>query len=276
MAEPAFDHFFSTWFNVRFTDHDRGLDLDWLAHRFRLFEDFCYPSMRAQTEQDFRWLVFFDPRTPEPFRERIERFAEWPCFRPVFVDYWTYDVMREEMRALRTPGATHLITTRLDNDDALARDYVERLHALFRGQAFEFVNFEEGLVWHDGRVYAQRHRSSSFANLIERVDPLDPEQPRTVLSIDHMSIAGSGAVKQVRGAPAWMLVVHDRNLMNRVSGIRCSADALSGFALGPGAVPASDSALARSAERWAGLARAGAGRLLWRLRGGGEDRLIGR
>jgi hypothetical protein len=274
--EKKFDHVITTWFNVRFSDHDLGLDPDWLEHRFQLFDDFCFPAMRGQTSQEFRWLVFFDPATPEPYRSRIEEYAKWACFRPVFVDYWTYEIMHEEVQALRTPGREYLITTRLDNDDALARDYVELLHAQFSGQKFEFVNFQSGLVWYRGKVYEQSHRSSSFANLIEWVDPDDPRGPRTVLSIDHMSIAGSGTVRQLATPPAWMLVVHGRNLMNRAAGIRCSISELQRFSVAPHVIPEHEDALICGIERATGRVRSLVGRLSWRVRHPKErERLIG-
>ena len=60
----------------------------WLAGRFELFERYCLPTLAAQTSRDFRWIVYFDEATPEPFRARIEacrRVADFhPYFTPLF------------------------------------------------------------------------------------------------------------------------------------------------------------------------------------------------
>ncbi len=58
----------------------------WMQHRFRMFEDFCYPSVRAQTNTNFTWLVLFDASTPEKYKERIAQFAAWKRFVPCYVD----------------------------------------------------------------------------------------------------------------------------------------------------------------------------------------------
>ena len=73
-----FRHFVITRFNLPLFrgswggKPDGNLDAAWLEGRFDLFERYCFPSLRAQSCQDFRWLVLLDARTPESFRERME------------------------------------------------------------------------------------------------------------------------------------------------------------------------------------------------------------
>ena len=42
-------------------------DLNWLKHRYYLFETFCFPSILSQTNKNFKWLVFFDKDTPSEY-----------------------------------------------------------------------------------------------------------------------------------------------------------------------------------------------------------------
>ena len=42
---------------------NRGINNNWLAHRFLLFEHFCLPSVLSQDIQDFHWIILIDERT---------------------------------------------------------------------------------------------------------------------------------------------------------------------------------------------------------------------
>lgn len=44
---------------------------DWLQKRVELFERFCLPSVMAQTDQDFSWIVYFDPHSPAWLMHKI-------------------------------------------------------------------------------------------------------------------------------------------------------------------------------------------------------------
>jgi len=57
--------FLLTRFNVAKCDED------WLDIRLKLFEKFCVPSVLNQVYKDFTWLIFFDPRTPFRYVDRI-------------------------------------------------------------------------------------------------------------------------------------------------------------------------------------------------------------
>lgn len=130
MQPSQYHHVLFTRFNVRWTDAYPypGHDPAWLRDRFVLFERFCLPSVRAQSCQDFTWLVFFDTETPEPFRHRINEYAkELPVFVPVFVPKFSVDVLTEALGDRQYLAREYLVTSRLDNDDALAANYMARV-----------------------------------------------------------------------------------------------------------------------------------------------------
>lgn len=54
---PNYTHLIVTRFNLQLWDGAKPLDVAWLAHRFELFEQYCYPSVVGQTEQNFKWFV---------------------------------------------------------------------------------------------------------------------------------------------------------------------------------------------------------------------------
>ncbi len=217
----SFTHLILTRFNVRVDAawSRAGSDPAWLEHRFGLFDRYCLPSVAGQTEKGFRWLIFFDTQTPEPFRSRAEALGAEPFIRPVFIERFDPALVDAAVRSAIEPGSERLVTTRLDNDDALSLDHVARVRGHVGGQDLAFINFDRGYILRDdGRLYEHRHRSNAFASLIERIEPGKP--PRTVWAWQHMEIALGGPVIHDPGPPAWLQIVHGRNVSNRVRGRR--------------------------------------------------------
>jgi hypothetical protein len=216
-----FSHFILTVFNVRVaygggTPPDRA----WLDHRFHLFDSFCYPAVRSQTCQDFTWLVFFDAATPEDYREKIEGYHGWERFVPVFVDevmsIESFARMKDRLIGDRVNAPDMLITTQLDNDDALHRRYIECVqHEVHEGK-LEFINASNGYVLDFERhhLYRKRDVSNPFISLIEPFRDF-----RTVWCGPHPELSTFGPIRQVETEPLWLQVVHGRNKYNNV-GIR--------------------------------------------------------
>ena len=218
-VDRTFTHFVLTRFNALAgyaTHPQRRLDPEWLEARFRLFERFCYPSLCAQSVP-FEWLVFFDAATPGNFLARIDGYK---LVTPVFIDEPLSDDLIARVVAERvSPEATHLITTRIDNDDGFADSYLARVQRCFQGQEKEFVNFPLGYDWKDGRLYYRVARSNTFISLIERI-PSDRAQVRTVHCGPHTDLKSIAAVRQVISPPVWEVTVHGGNVVNEVRGIR--------------------------------------------------------
>ncbi|HET6953716.1 MAG TPA: glycosyltransferase [Acidimicrobiales bacterium] len=257
-ATPGTTHLVLTRFNVRWIIGPH--DTDWLAHRFDLFDRYCFPSVHGQTSHDFRWLVFFDEDTPEPFRSRIADYARWPVFTPVFIGRPSSEVYDGAIAA-HLDGADHLITTRLDNDDAIGRDFVARVRTAARPGPREFLNLPVGYVWHKGRLYRHEHPSNAFISLAEPAAGF-----RSVWGNQHEDAARIAPVRQVSGGPSWLQVIHEHNVSNRVRGRRYPVSRLRDeFAIDLGRHPADESAadywFDRSVRHPARVARDGAFRL---------------
>ncbi len=223
---PTFEHFVMTRFNIASPGREEAIRTQpgWLDGRFDLFERFCLPSVLAQTSRAFRWIIYFDRDTPEPYRQRIGQLSRDGAFVPYFTPLFPADGWRRSLIETFAPKADLVLTTRLDNDDALARDFVARLHDAVRtrGHAVGSYNFEWGLVRQGAALYRIRHRCNAFFSRLERNRP----DLRPAPSIQHMRIGEMGAVFQIGGEPAWMQVIHDTNVSNRIRGSRVSDPAL--------------------------------------------------
>jgi hypothetical protein len=214
-----FGHFLITRFNSG--SIETGLDRDWLTRRFELFDRFCYPTVRSQTVTDFSWLVFFSERTPTDFRARISGYAKWPVFQPVFLATGTSITTTQQcVRDRLSRGAELLITTRLDSDDGICRGFIEGLQRAVGKGEMHVLEYPNGYVWHQDRIYSDYQPCNPFSTLIEPLPNGSHSDFRTVYCVSHPNIAELAPIVCVSTQPAWIQVVHGANLSNKVRGIR--------------------------------------------------------
>jgi hypothetical protein len=216
-------HFLLTRFNVRvnYDSARTGINSDWLSHRFNLFERFCYPSVRAQTNSNFQWLVYFDSETPEPFKERISQFTEWKNFLPIYVDTEFSDQLnREIVSDLIHKETSYLITTRMDNDDAVCKNFIHLIQENSEETEFKFISFVNGYVLDTARLYSFSYLNNPFISLVERINPSCLGGFRTILCGEHSQLSELGNIKRIETDSTWLQVVHGKNVSNRIRGVR--------------------------------------------------------
>lgn len=221
-----YHHFIITRFNVNIypTEFASRLENAWLSLRLDLFQRFCFPTVQAQLNQDFTWLVLFDEQTPPHIRRIIDTYARYPNFEPVYCGAFD-TVMPTAVSRMQeiAPDAEWFLTTRLDNDDALSTRFVHCLHevansldeAALQPSDTLYVNFPNGLQWFDGDFYDFEDATNAFVSLMER-----RHDPHTVFWVDHPSIHEVAPVIQAKTLPLWLQVVHDTNMYNHLRGSR--------------------------------------------------------
>lgn len=215
-------HLIITRFNVASPGREAAIRLKrgWLDERFKLFEDICLPSVAAQSEKDFEWVVFFDVETPADYKEKINKLVALFPFRPVYTDSFDMRKLGPDI-VQHYAQADYLLTSRLDSDDILAVDYVETLQKIAAGLDGRFViNFDSGAILQLNNdrpaLYEYRDDSNPFASLIEKFSP----DSKTIWGVQHTEIHELGEVVHVEGKPMWLQVVHGGNVSNRVRGRR--------------------------------------------------------
>lgn len=232
----AIRHCIITRFNTRPTPRDTAhVDDRWLDERFDLFDRYCLPSVRSQTNRDFRWMLFAHPDTAEAYKARLRAAAD----DVVYVDVMRPEDVRQAVRAQLTPADDLVVTQRLDNDDAISPDFVARLQAAAPGPA-RFLNFERGYQFDTtrGRLYRRREISNPF---IAYVEPAT-DAPVTVYQGIHTKLVTLGPSEQLPGR-TWVQVIHGGNALNQLRGVRCSAAELAPFAVSPERVAPDDLAM---------------------------------
>jgi hypothetical protein len=222
-----FSHFIITRFNLKqsiWQKDKRGSIVNnesWLKERYDLFERFCFPSITMQTEQDFKWLVYFDKDTPEFFKHKNVQLAErFPNFMPKYVvDFKTFEInLEQDIQACIEERVSYIITTRLDNDDCFHKDAVKTIQSHFVKQHFTIIDLQKGLTLQitNGYKLALRRNviSGPFISLIEKITK--NKKIITVYDREHTNWQSNATFIDVANGFYWLQIIHNRNISNRL------------------------------------------------------------
>lgn len=228
-----FCHFILTRFNLATPGREerhRGKP-GWLDRRIFLFEKYCLPSVEAQTNSNFRWLIYFDIRTPDEYRRYFENYARRQFIELRYVDGLTFSKqnVRKDILWLTPKNCVWIITTRLDNDDAIHRSFVDILQSAWEPRGRHVLNFTYGLILEEGKIYRVTDRSNAFATLVEPADDV-----HTVWARQHTDLKLLAPFKQLDSRPMWLQVIHKDNVSNRKRGnlVSDSSEEVVGFPIG--------------------------------------------
>jgi hypothetical protein len=204
-------HFILTRFAVvmPYPYPSRLADPAWLTERFRLLQSFALPSVAAQSSP-VTWLLGVDASVPVWAHERLNTIVARLSAFVVTTDGDRLGWAEAVREILRPHAGQPIITTRLDSDDAIARDFSARVREVSRPAVITFKNG------------AQLDRRSGTANHL--VEPANPFL--SLVSVDGQSILdavpqhhilqGTFDLIVLKGRPAWLQVVHGGNLANFV------------------------------------------------------------
>lgn len=225
-AVPPVDHVLLTRFNLPskgFESLVRAQD-GWLRERIELFERYCLPSVQAQTNQNFHWIIYFDPESPEWLQERIRHLNRLGTFEARFRTEVSAAELIEDIQVVAGAKNQVLLTTNLDNDDGLSTDFVDRLQKAVGGRKGTAIYLASGLVKGGAAVYLRKDPRNAFCSV-----SASWSSPVTCWAAWHNRLGRELAVSILHGAPAWLQVVHDHNVSNRIRGRRVSPEPYAGL-----------------------------------------------
>ncbi len=166
----------------------------------------------------FGWMIFIDARTDQARACQDQELCDGEASLIPIAGHLTDDRVRAEVDRLVPNVRSRLLTTRLDNDDALAPSYVERVSRAAEGWD-GFINPLSGLACtSSGYVLRRWDPSCAFLTFVEERQP--GQLPLTVLSVRHDLADTLGPVKQLPGIPMWMQFIHGKNISNEARGFR--------------------------------------------------------
>jgi hypothetical protein len=190
---------------------------NWLRQRISLFEKYCVPSVRMQTVPDLKWIIYLDPESPDWLKNRMLELSASQLFAPIYrEEVQRYDLLADIYSVVGTPRE-RLVTTNLDNDDGLARDFAERVQAVSLGPTRRVIYVDDGLIVGRQKLYLLRDRQNAFCSVAEPWDA-----PMTCWSEWHTELEKTMPAAHVRGGPGWLQVIHGDNVSNRIRGKRVS------------------------------------------------------
>ena len=230
-TNPSYKHFIITLFNLKIWKVDKTQTStqtsEWLEKRFALFESYCIPSIKNQTCKNFIWLCLLDKDTPESFRCRIEEYKkEIPQLHACYfsaeeASHYTDDdnykrcrFIRDTVRA-KLEGEDFVITSNLDNDDAIHQEFVRRVQQEFLSYPKEtLVSFKRGIQYFvsNNAVVRMFYPHNHFLNLIERTN-------KDFCTVEFYGHAHARKVLpniDILEKPYWMEVVHGNNVSNEL------------------------------------------------------------
>ena len=147
ILDPGFGGFKLLRTSDSFSEYERFLfSEERLAFKFDVFENVTIPSMRAQSDQEFSWIVFAGEQLPADYRDRL---VAWQSAIPQLEVEFTSSMA--SVYSLRFEDGE--ASARLDDDDALSPDFVARVRA-HAGRPGTMLSFPWGrrYEWVDGAV----------------------------------------------------------------------------------------------------------------------------
>jgi hypothetical protein len=172
-----------------------------LEFRFPVFEITCASSLLAQTNQDFDWIIVVDKALPARYRMRLQECIKGRPRSHVHDFDPEEDLARSEWLEQYAPRSLrYLLTTVLDDDDALPEQFFAAIHSHIATRAgedatldmvtfgckasyqWEMISSRKAPLgyrcwWHRGNWV----RSTGFSLLCEH-----PRRPITVFALPHL------------------------------------------------------------------------------------------
>ena len=194
----------------------------WMEHRCKLFNEITLKSVMLQTERNFTWLLAFAKETPKHI---TDYYAGWPNVKIIneYPRTWIQD---------KVSDGEWIITSRLDNDDYIYPDYIQKVQGKFN-EKFLLVDTDgrqKDLA--TGKLYTVERKTcnSPFLSLIEQVgtdwmsvsnDPnekrLITDRVKTCYWCSHSKMEWHFPAVKINEV-LYRMNIHDRNAANRIIG----------------------------------------------------------
>ena len=184
---------------------------EWLNERIRLFEAYCLPSVVNQTAS-FVWLVEFNSKSDQMLLDRIEKWKkQCPFLVPLFVEPYADDaiVVRDYIAA--HTSTDYLITTNLDSDDMIHRDFLAKVQQAFNHQDRKIIHYTSGLQYleEDSLLFSWQNFGNHFYSYVEKMT----SHPTTCVDIQHGTLSDYIEIGN-HTEPGWIEIVHKCNVYN--------------------------------------------------------------
>lgn len=191
----------------------------WIEHRLDLFRRFFIPSLLRQTNMDFTYLLFIDCETPSAYQVELRNILSLighihseiiTVDNSVGGGFATHALACKCIKSRLTPTTKWVITSRVDNDDMLDRQFIELVQQQARAENRRVViNPNSGYVLElPDKVSIRKYAGGSpFVSFMEPAH----ERLETILKVQHTDINKLGPVVTASYAYQWVHIKHEWN-----------------------------------------------------------------
>ncbi len=220
-----FTHYLVTRFNIPVNNWEKDktghptLDDHWMQHRISLFKKYCIPTIASQLEKKFLWIVYCDVNTNSVYRQQIE---DAVSVIPAAMIRTVADPaeMLSDLRHLISNATTpYVITSRLDNDDGLGKNYIRTVGEHFKESDKLLLNPEGGILYDTREKVMTQMKNSQrnhYTSLIEETK--SPGELLTVLGFPHDNPPDDVQIENIPGQYYWLKIIHERNVKSQIKG----------------------------------------------------------
>lgn len=156
--------------------YDSTVPLETNQYRLRLTEVICVSSLAAQTSKNF--IV------------EVRLHKDDPLFRQRYALFLSIGVHVSTTRTNRR------IQTRMDDDDAIARDFIERVQNCCRSSSAEWFSFPNGATVDNGKWGPRQQIDNQFVTRVS---------DQSIYAVNHKHVTGHNIIDD---RPAWLWVRH--------------------------------------------------------------------
>jgi hypothetical protein len=217
-----FTHYLITRFNVNISGNGPELirqgvrTAGWELERMPLFEKICVPSVLGQTCPDFVWLIYCDTETSKPILLRI-REAVHKSPNVEIHQVSGFDEMKLHLQQKCAQSKTpYVITSRLDNDDAIGKKYIETVQTHFIPQDQVLLNLLGGVNYHISLKLLTRLRHKELNNFISIIESTKEASALcTIMGFSHLHPKENMLVKNIPLKYGFWITLHAQNAAPR-------------------------------------------------------------
>lgn len=169
-----------------------------MEERFRTFACFTLPPLKAQTDPDFTFLIVIGESLPDIYRQRLEALvADMP--QAIIAPYPPAQhrpIMKDAINAVRRFDNEPCLQFRMDDDDAVAVDYVASLREaaqdvrkLSRRYKHLAIDFNQGFIARPSAKGIAATKTDKPYMTAGLALMLKPRHDLTVMNFAHMKVA---------------------------------------------------------------------------------------
>ena len=183
-----------------------------MEERFRYFEAFTLPSLRAQTDPDFTFVIVVGDNLPVDDGNRLFDLVE-DITQVVIQEHAPgphREVMKEAINAVRQHDSATL-QFRLDDDDAVGRDFVARLRQegkkradALKGNRHIAIDFRNGFIAAPGPEGIHAMSTARKFMTAGLAVAFEPRVRSTVMNYSHVKLGRFMSCFHVGGPPMYV------------------------------------------------------------------------